>query len=107
MIDDQIIFNRWSYKKKKKTLTGSSSGEFLWSSSELELCSERCLCPFRKVDVVDDGGVGLGAALFFLRLRLFSEPGLHAGGAASDNGSRKKSNYVKFIDESNKIHEFS
>ena len=38
---------------------------------------------------VDDGGVGLGAALVFLKLRLFSEPGLQAGGAARGSGSAK------------------
>lgn len=71
-----------------QSLTGSS-GEFLWSSSELELCSERCLCPLRNVVIADEGGVGLGAALSFFKLWLFSKPVRHAGGAAKGNGSMK------------------
>jgi hypothetical protein len=43
----------------------------------------------RNVDIADEGGVGLGAALGFFKLRLFSKPDRHAGGAAKGNGSMK------------------
>jgi hypothetical protein len=43
----------------------------------------------RSVVAADEGGVGLGAALGFFKLRLFSEPDRHAGGTANSNGSMK------------------
>jgi hypothetical protein len=43
----------------------------------------------RNVVIADEGGVGLGAALGFFKLRLFSEPDRQAGGAAKGNGSKK------------------
>jgi hypothetical protein len=43
----------------------------------------------RNVVAADEGGVGLGAALGFFRLRLLSEPDRQAGGTANSNGSMK------------------
>jgi len=42
----------------------------------------------RNVVGADAGGVGLGAALGFFKLRLFSEPDRQAGGAARGKGSK-------------------